>query len=313
MIPAVMIRACMWISCDNGSSRKEVSCVLFPLQSQPRLLPSCVRRALRHRTSSPDDGVFASRCAACHGTEGGGGELGPSIVARIPLRTDADLEAVIREGLPGAGMPSFANLTKTESADLIAFLRTLRPRTGTGSQRASVTLADGSSLSGLVMNQSAGEMQLLSDDRRTHLLRETTSGRYREVTSQTGWTTYNGHASGNRYSALTQITAGNVSRLVPQWVFTLPNLSQGQVTPVVVDGVMYVSAANDLYALDAGSGRQVWNYRRPRTRGLAGVAARGVNRGVARQRRAGLHDDRPRASHRAQSCQRRAPVGDGDG
>src|SRR6185295_19576543 len=78
-----------------------------------------------------------------------------------------------------------------------------------------------------------------------------------------------------------QITTGNVSKLVPQWVFTLPNLSQGQVTPVVADGLMYVSAANDPYALDAGSGRQVWNYRRPRTRGLAGVAARGVNRGVA--------------------------------
>jgi alcohol dehydrogenase (cytochrome c) len=44
---------------------------------------------------------------------------------------------------------------------------------------------------------------------------------------------------------------------------------------------MHVSAANDLYALDAGSGRQLWNYRRPRTRGLTGVAARGVNRGVA--------------------------------
>ena len=42
----------------------------------------------------PGRRVFASRCAACHGTEGGGGELGPSIVARIPLRTDADLEAV---------------------------------------------------------------------------------------------------------------------------------------------------------------------------------------------------------------------------
>jgi alcohol dehydrogenase (cytochrome c) len=124
-------------------------------------------------------------------------------------------------------------------------------------------------------------MQLLGDDRRTHLLREATSGRYREVTSQTGWTMYNGQPSGNRYSALTQIAPGNVSRLAPQWVFTLPNLSQGQVTPVVVDGVMYVSAANDLYALDAGSGRQVWNYRRPRTRGLTGVAARGVNRGVA--------------------------------
>jgi alcohol dehydrogenase (cytochrome c) len=229
----------------------------------------------------PGRRVFASRCAACHGTEGGGGELGPSIVARIPLRTDADLEAVIREGLSGAGMPAFANLTKPESTDLIAFLRTLRPRAGTGPERTSVTLADGSSLSGLVMNRSAGEVQLLGDDRRTHLLREVTSGRYREVTSQTGWTMYNGQASGNRYSALTQITPGNVSRLAAQWVFTLPNVSQGQVTPVVVDGVMYVSAANDLYALDAGSGRQIWNYRRPRTRGLTGVAARGVNRGVA--------------------------------
>ena len=225
--------------------------------------------------------VFASRCAACHGTEGGGGELGPSIVSRIPLRADADLEAVIREGLPGAGMPSFANLSRAESTNLIAFLRTLRPRAGTGPQRTSVMLADGSSLSGVLLNQSVGEMQILGDDRRAHLLRETTPGRYRAVTSQTGWTTYNGQVSGNRYSALTEITADNVARLAPQWVFTLPNVSQVQVTPVVVDGLMYVSAANDLYALDAGSGRQVWNYRRPRTRGLAGVAARGVNRGVA--------------------------------
>jgi alcohol dehydrogenase (cytochrome c) len=202
-------------------------------------------------------------------------------VNRIPLRADTDLEAVVREGLPGAGMPSFGNLSKTESTDLIAFLRTLRPRAGVGAQRTSVTLADGSSRSGLIVNQSAGEMQLLGDDRRVHLLREAASGRYREVTSQTGWATYNGQPSGNRYSTLTQITTANVSRLTPQWVFTLPNTSQGQVTPVVVDGLMYVSAANDLYALDAGSGRQVWNYRRPRTRGLAGVAARGVNRGVA--------------------------------
>ncbi len=44
----------------------------------------------------PGRKVFASRCAACHGTEGGGGELGPSIVARIPLRSDPDLESVIR-------------------------------------------------------------------------------------------------------------------------------------------------------------------------------------------------------------------------
>src|SRR5678816_1914288 len=101
----------------------------------------------------------------------------------VPARGRSVLRNAIRSVLSvfvrfaNAGMPAFANLTKTESTDLIAFLRTLRPRAGTGLQRTSVTLADGSSLAGLVMNQSAGDMQLLGDDRRTHLLREATSGR----------------------------------------------------------------------------------------------------------------------------------------
>ena len=54
--------------------------------------------------------VFAGRCANCHGTEGAGGELGPSIVGRVPLRNDQELEAVIREGVPGSGMPAFPTL-----------------------------------------------------------------------------------------------------------------------------------------------------------------------------------------------------------
>jgi len=224
--------------------------------------------------------VFAGRCATCHGTAGGGGELGPSILARVPLRSDQELEAVIRDGLTAAGMPAFPTLSSAETADLVTFLRTLRPATA-GPRRAAVRLANGRTLEGMVLNQSQGEMQLLGDDRAVHLLREGPAGRYRKVTSQVDWPTYNGHSYGNRYSTLAQITTANVSQLTPKWTFTLPNAAQLQVTPVVVDGVMYVTAANDIYALDAGSGRQIWNYRRPRTRGLSGVAARGVNRGVA--------------------------------
>src|SRR5262249_53565942 len=52
-------------------------------------------------------------------------------------------------------------------------------------------------------------------------------------------------------------------------------------TPVVIDGVMYVTSVNAAYALDASTGREHWRYSRPRTQGLAGDAASGINRGVA--------------------------------
>ena len=52
-------------------------------------------------------------------------------------------------------------------------------------------------------------------------------------------------------------------------------------TPVVVDGVMYVTSANECYALDAGNGREIWRFQQPRTKGLVGNAAGGINRGVA--------------------------------
>src|SRR4029453_7072011 len=90
---------------------------------------------------------------------------------------------------------------------------------------------------------------------------------------------YNGNLSGNRFTALDQINTGNVARLEPKWIFTVPGAPRTlEVTPVVVDGVMYVSSVNEAYALDARSGREIWHYGRPRTQGLAGDAASGINR-----------------------------------
>ena len=228
----------------------------------------------------PGQQGFVSRCAGCHGSDGNGGELGPAITDRIPARTDEDLAALFKQGLPAAGMPAFPNLTATESADLIRYLRTLRRRQGSGPVRTKLTLVDGSAIEGLVLNQSALDLQLLGDDRKIHLLRKS-GERYRAVTSQADWPSYNGQTTGSRYSTLAQITTGNVSRMVPKWIFSLQNTSHLQVTPVVVNGVMYVTAANECYALDAGTGREIWHYRRPRTKGLVGNAAGGINRGVA--------------------------------
>jgi alcohol dehydrogenase (cytochrome c) len=105
--------------------------------------------------------------------------------------------------------------------------------------------------------------------------------RFRVVTSQTDWPTYNGDPGGNRYSKLAQIDKSNVSKLAPKWIFPLPNVTTIENTPLVVEGIMYVSSANECYALDAGTGRMVWHYQRARTRGLSGNAAAGFNRGVA--------------------------------
>jgi len=223
--------------------------------------------------------AFVTRCASCHGTDGNGGELGPAIAARAVVRTDEELRGVLRSGFPAAGMPGFPDLTDSEASDLIAFVRTLKPRNAPAPSRSRFTLTDGKALEGLVLNKTHADVQVLGSDQRIHLLRPE-GDKYRAVTSQADWPSYNGGPNGSRYSALTQIDRGTVERLAPKWMFTIPNSSRPQVTPVVVGGVMYVTSANECWALDAGSGREIWHYQRPRTRGLIGNAAGGANRGV---------------------------------
>jgi alcohol dehydrogenase (cytochrome c) len=144
-----------------------------------------------------------------------------------------------------------------------------------------VTTTDGQTISGTLVNEGSTDLQLREAGGRIRLLRKVDGGRYRLVTSQTDWPTYNGQEGGNRYSTLTQINKNNVAKLAPAWIFPFGPVTQIENTPLVVEGVMYVSSANEVWALDAGTGRQVWHYRRPRTQGITGNAAIGFNRGVA--------------------------------
>src|SRR5215467_3931294 len=92
------------------------------------------------------------------------------------------------------------------------------------------------------------------------------------------WLSYNGDYSGRRFSGLTQITAQNVNRLGAEWVFHSRNSDRLEVTPVVVNGLMLVTSANDVFALDAATGRTVWHYARPISEGLIDDASRNINR-----------------------------------
>jgi alcohol dehydrogenase (cytochrome c) len=94
------------------------------------------------------------------------------------------------------------------------------------------------------------------------------------------WLTFSGSYMSQRYSALDQITPANVNKLGMEWVFQSRSLEKFEVTPLVVDGVMYLTQPpNDVIALDAATGRTFWSYSyrpSPSTR----VCCGNVNRGL---------------------------------
>ncbi|MBV8709495.1 MAG: PQQ-binding-like beta-propeller repeat protein, partial [Acidobacteriaceae bacterium] len=219
--------------------------------------------------------AFNSRCSPCHGADGNGGEMGPPILSRLRARNDQQLISLIHSGLPSRGMPP-SKIADPELTQLVAYLRQLQRHEKPVVQRT-VEMAAGGVLTGQALGEGFDDLQLRTPDGRIHLLRRS-SDRYREVTSEVGWPTYNGGTGGNRFTALTQIDKGNIGQLAPRWVFTVPNAGRLQVTPVVVDGLMYVTAPNQCYALDAGTGREIWHVSLPRQADMTTRA--GANRGV---------------------------------
>ena len=96
------------------------------------------------------------------------------------------------------------------------------------------------------------------------------------------WLTYSGNLNGNRYSALTQINPANAGNLVLKWVFQSRSLDKHEVTPLVVDGVMFtVQSPNDIIALDAVTGKTIWTYSHRPAEGTRNPCCGNLTRGVA--------------------------------
>jgi alcohol dehydrogenase (cytochrome c) len=78
------------------------------------------------------------------------------------------------------------------------------------------------------------------------------------------WLTYSGNYFAHRHTKLTQITPANVANLKPIWVYQQADTSKWEVSPIVADGIMYITERpNIVTALDTRTGRPLWNYRRP--------------------------------------------------
>ena len=93
------------------------------------------------------------------------------------------------------------------------------------------------------------------------------------------WASYGRDFANQRFSPLGQIDRRNVRRLVPRWIYQTGTTASFQATPLVVDGVLYLSMPFDhVAAIDAATGRERWRYEHRRRNGkmCCGPASRGV-------------------------------------
>ena len=89
------------------------------------------------------------------------------------------------------------------------------------------------------------------------------------------WPTYHGDYSGKRHSGLTQITPQNVSGLTLAWAFQTGQEATLKSSPLMVNGILYFTVPDNVWAMDARSGRQIWRYTYPPNKGLH-IGHRGV-------------------------------------
>jgi alcohol dehydrogenase (cytochrome c) len=89
------------------------------------------------------------------------------------------------------------------------------------------------------------------------------------------WPGYHGDYSGRRHSSLTQITPQNVGGLALAWAFQTGQTNTIKASPLLVDGVLYFSVPDNVWAVDARSGHQIWHYAYPTNKGFH-IGSRGV-------------------------------------
>jgi alcohol dehydrogenase (cytochrome c) len=251
----------------------------------------------------------AARCSSCHEINGRGlpiaddlsevGKQAPAAIAagiehqlsprRVPfgLTNQRYVDITLQDGGRLQGLvrneDSFSLVLQTLEGDYRPLDRQ-RIRTITNSTRTLTPAAQH-----LSADQKADLLAYLSQHKqRAAVLIDATAGgglSFARLTNAQrepqNWLTYWGSYASEHFSELTQIDRRNVSQLQAKWAMPMPGGSPLEVTPLVVDGVMYTSGPpGDVYALDAGSGLEIWRFHRQQER-VNPFQINAYNRGVA--------------------------------
>ncbi len=254
------------------------------------------------------EGIFfgSGACSLCHMVHGQGGSIGPDLSAVARRLRLPDMQRALTD--PAASIPvgyTTATVTLKSGKTLTGFLRAqgshdlvlqtmdgtlhplldseyrkvapqataaMPPFQGTAEERKNVVAYLSTLTGAAVVGQLTAAVPATPDAAIAKVVHP----------PKGDWPNYNGVLSGNRNSALDQINVGNVARLEAKFTYT--NAYVGlETTPVVADGVMYVTGNNQVDAISAKTGRAIWHYERPKSVGstISGDAAIGVNRGAA--------------------------------
>jgi PQQ-dependent dehydrogenase (methanol/ethanol family) len=227
-------------------------------------------------------GVYAEHCAVCHGgsleSASGPGLAGTLFVEKWSAggKTAGDLFRTIKSSMP---LNEAGTLTDQQYTDVVSFILS---RNGYAPSDQSLSLTTMNT----PMRQASTPSPVKAHD---HVRLPALPDKVEQATtnrpsrdevaqpSEADWLMYNKSFNGQRYSMLDQINSKNAKDLVPTCLFQLGEVGSSQASPVVYDGMMYVTSAYGTYAINPKSCAKIWSYAYPPDNTVVVL----VNRGVA--------------------------------
>jgi alcohol dehydrogenase (cytochrome c) len=191
--------------------------------------------------------LFLNKCSSCHGPDGGGSQVAPALVGRDFKHGDSDwaVYRTLRDGVAQTAMPATPELSETQRWQIISFVRSL-----------------GSASSNKATAKAARPVAEVTASYETIAAK---------AQPDADWLTYSGSYAGTRHSSLRAIDRSNVKQLTLKWLHQLENRPPLEVTPVVRDGIMFIAAPPcTVRAVDAATGRALWNWQCQRLNELGG-------------------------------------------
>jgi alcohol dehydrogenase (cytochrome c) len=203
--------------------------------------------------------TFELICAKCHGTDARGG-LGPALIGRTLSHGDSDwaVYRTITRGVPGSPMEG-GLVSRREAWFVMAYLR------GLGAAPAARLTGAAGTVASLAPAHSVSFAELVHSSGGTG-----------------DWLMPGGAYDGQRFARDRQINLGNVSQLAVRWIHQFPSTdAPNESAPIVSGDYLYVTLpSGSVFALDAHSGTQVWQYSRQVPSDIR-VCCVATNRGAA--------------------------------